>query len=227
MRYGVLSIKNVYCIKKILGALYCLTSLVVFSQEKSIQKIESTAKEIEITTQDLDHIILENTTSRFTEVFLFDENTEKHRIQFSEKGEVLKIDFQTHFIGNEKPIFRKFITKRLQRAYALVKVPKNKSVKIFGSHIDIESKSYIGNLAVFIEKGNLKLHQVKGGFSAKLYSGNVFARLQNKNIHLISNLGNILVDSIERKKNYQKKNSKNFQKFKVETIKGNIFLITK
>ena len=203
MRYGVLSIKNVYCVKKILGVLYCLTSLVVFSQEKSIQKIESTAKEIEITTQGLDHIILENTTSRFTEVFLFDENTEKHRIQFSEKGEVLKIDFQTNPMGNEKSIFRKFITKRLRRAYALVKIPKNKFVKIFGEHLDIESKSYVGDLAIFIEKGNLKLHQVEGNLSAKLYSGNVFANLKNKNIHLISNLGNILVDSIQMKKNYR------------------------
>ena len=135
------------------------------------------------------------------------------------RGILLIKEFKT-----EETVFRKFITKRLQRAYVIVKIPKNKKTTMLGDIIDIESKSYQGNLVVFIEKGNIKLNTVKETTQIKLYSGNVYASLKNTNIDVVSNIGNIKVDTLLKGKRYQKKIDNVKKSFIVNTIKGNVFL---
>ena len=174
----------------------------------------------------LDNITIEHTTSNFIEVFLFDENVNKHQINSVEKGALLKIDFKIPFIKEEVTIFRKFITKRLHRASTLIKIPKGKSVTLLGEQIDVVSKSYKGNIFVFIEKGNIKLHNVQQDVLVKLYSGNVFATLKNTNIDITSNLGIIKVNDLVVAKVYQKTIEKKLQTFTVKTIKANILLTT-
>ena len=64
-------------------------------------------------------------------------------------------------MATEAPVFRKFITKRLQRASAIIKIPKNKAVIIFGEEINIAAKSYGGPMDIYIEKGLIKLDTIQ------------------------------------------------------------------
>ena len=101
---------------------------------------------------------------------------------------------------------------------------KGKKTTIFGENINIASKSYQGSLAIFIEKGNVKLDTVQENTQVNLYSGNVYASLKNTNIDVVSRIGKIKIDTILQEKVYQKKNDLFKNTFTVQTIKASIFL---
>ena len=158
---------------------------------------------------------------------MFAENLHKQHILFDVKNDFLQVEFKMHKIQKEETVFRKFITERLHRASVIVKIPKGKRVTIFGESINIESKDYLGDLSIFIEKGIVKLNQVKANTSIKLYEGSIYGVLENSNINIISKGGKIKIDEHFHEKTYQKKLEKNQKEFSVTTIKANIFLTTK
>ncbi|QNM85409.1 hypothetical protein H9W90_14665 [Polaribacter pectinis] len=205
---------------------FLLVSVVAFSQKKVIQKFQSQLNEIEISTIGLDDFVLENSDSEFIEITLIAENPNKQHIIFKEEYKVVKIEFSFDNFKSEETVFRKYITKRLKRANAIIKVPKGKKVTFFGESINIESKSYAGSLAIFIEKGILKLHDIKEDAEIKLYAGNVYANLKKTNTKVISTLGKIKVDDVLFTKKYEKFDKKLSNKFSINSIKANIFLTT-
>jgi hypothetical protein len=213
--------------KKIFLISFLLLSMVSFSQKKVIKKFETQLKEIEISTIGLDDFVLENSTSGFIEIALFAENINDQVILLDYKTDVLHIDFKTAEIPTEETVFRKFITKRLHRASVIIKIPKGKKTTIFGDEINIESKNYQEDLTIFIEKGIVKLNQVKANVSIKLYEGSVYGVLKNSNINVNSSTGKIKVNTLFYEKTYQKKLQKNKNNFSVVTIKANILLTTK
>jgi hypothetical protein len=207
--------------------LFLLFSSAILSQKKVVKKFESQSKEIEISTLGLDDFVLENSTSDFIEITLFAENPNEQHIFLGDKNAILQIEFKIPEIQTEETVFRKFITKRLHRASVIVKIPKGKKVTIFGEEINIESRDFQEDLAVFIEKGIVKLNHVTANTSIKLYEGSVYGALKSSNINVTSATGNIKIDTIFHKKIYQNKLEKNKNNFSVITIKGNIFLTTK
>jgi hypothetical protein len=207
--------------------LFCLISTVIFSQKKAMKKFESLSTEIEISTIGLDDLVLENSTSNFIEVTLFAEDPNEQHIIINSENNVLQIEFNLAEFKTEEKIFRKFITKRLHRASAIIKIPKGKKVAVFGENINIESKSYQDDLSIFIEKGILKLHEIKANTVIKLYEGSIFGILKNTNVNIDSKIGKIKIDDAFYEKKYQKKSEKNHNNFSVTTLKANIFLTTK
>ncbi|ARV06837.1 hypothetical protein BTO04_09135 [Polaribacter sp. SA4-10] len=206
--------------------IFLLTSILVFSQKKASKKFETTVSEIEISTEGLDDFVLENSESEFLEIFLYAENPNKQHIVFDEENNIATIKFNIPEFKTDEKVFRKFITKRLNRASAVVKIPKHIIVTIFGDDINIASKSCQNNLSVFIEKGNVKLNTVKENTDVKLYSGNVFATSNNTAIDVISTIGSIHVNGALVAKSYQKNEEKATKKLTINTIKANIFLTT-
>lgn len=205
---------------------FLLFSNLLFCQKKVVKRFESDAKEIEISTIGLDDFVIENSTSNYIEITLFAENpNEKHILSNTEK-DVLKIEFIIEELKSEETIFRKFITERLQRASAIIKVPKGKELSIFGNHINIESKSYQGNLAVYIDEGIVKLNEIKENAIIKMYEGNIYATLKDVNMDVTSKTGKIKIDDILYEKTYQKKSVKNQKNFTISSLKANIFLTT-
>ena len=198
-----------------------------YSQKKSHKKLEINSNDIEISTEGIDNISIENSENKFLEVFLFDEFSNKHHILLEENKEKVSLKFKIDDLKTEETVFRKFITKRLNRAYVIVKAPKDKSITIFGENIDIESNNYKGNLSIYIDKGDLKLHTIQKNLLVKLYAGNISAIIKNTNIDVVSNLGKISIDNKEIKKTYKKEDSKHLNKFIVNSIKANILLTTK
>lgn len=201
-------------------------STAIFSQKKVVKKVETNLQEIEISTTGLDNFVLENSTSDFIEITLFAESPNEQHILFNTENNMVQLEFIIEELQSEETIFRKFITKRLQRASAVVKIPKGKKVTIFGENINIESKSYQGELAIFIEEGIVKFNEVKENTAIKLYEGSVYATLKNTNVDVTSKIGIIKIDDILHEKRYQKETKKNQKKFTVTSLKANIYLTT-
>ncbi len=212
--------------KKIILISVLLFSIAVFSQKKASKKIETNVDEIEISTEGLDDFVLENSDSGFLEIFLYAENSNKQHIVFEEDNNVAIIKFNLQEFKTEETVFRKFITKRLQRASAVVKIPKDVIVTVFGENTSITTKSCKNKLNIFLENGNVKLDTIKESTIVKLYAGNVYATIKNSDIDVISRNGEIKVDDILVAKKYQKKELKSTQKLTINTIKANIFLTT-
>lgn len=212
--------------KKIVLIIFLFAAIALFSQKRVVKKFETNLQEIEISTIGLDNFILENSTSEFIEITLFAENPNEQHILLNTENNVVQIAFIIEELQSEETIFRKFITKRLQRASAIVKIPKGKKATIFGENINIESKSYQGGLAVFIDEGILKLHEIQANTVLKLYEGSIYATLKNVNIELTSKFGKIKVDDTLYEKVYQNKLEKSPKNFTVTSLKANIYLTT-
>ena len=202
-------------------------SMFLFSQEKLIERRELRSNEIEIITDGLDDIILENSKNNLIEVILLDENPNTHSIFLKKEIGVLNVKFELNFNTSHQKVFRKFITKRLHRAKAIIKIPVNKNVIIHGRTIGVVSKSYQGNIKIYIDKGNVRLNEVKGNVLVKLFLGNVYAQL-NKNINLDieTTKGEIVLNSRNIVNQYYKKKETSGFTFKVKSINANVILIT-
>lgn len=203
-----------------------MCSTLFFSQKKVAKDLETFQKEIEISTVGLDDFVIENSNSKFVEVILFAENMHEQEIIISEENNKVSIQFQLDSLIIEETVFRKFITKRLQRAYAIVKIPKGKNLTIYGENHSIESKNFWGDLTIYIEKGIVKLNTIQSNTVVKMYAGTIYATAKNKNITLHSNIGNITVDNVIYQKDFQKKISDTSQLLSINTIKGIIFIST-
>ncbi len=212
--------KNIF-----LPLLICFTS-VMFSQKKVMKKLQTNAAEITVYTKGLDNIILENSFTEFIEVVLEAKSYDEQLIKITEDDKTVAVNFNFEGTETREVIFRKFITKRLQRATAIVKIPKGKKVHVFGENVDVESKSLRNDLAVYIDNGIVKLNTIKANLLLKLYSGNVYANLKNSNFKVFSKSGKITVDGIQREKEYEKVANTSQEKTAITSLKANIFLTT-
>ncbi|TMM32479.1 hypothetical protein FDT66_03165 [Polaribacter aestuariivivens] len=207
--------------------LFLSISSILCAQKEVIEKFQATSNRIEIYTTGLDDFVIENSNSDFVEVYLVAENSNKQHIVHKEKFNTLQIKFNIPEVLEKEIIFRKFITKRLQRARAIIKIPNHKKVVVFGEDIYIESKSLASELDIFIENGVLKLNTVQANTNIKLYSGTVSANLKNTNINLVSDTGNLTINDKNYFEKYKKRGAKNLINFNVNSKKANIVLTTK
>jgi len=207
--------------------LICLVSKVTLSQNKLLQKFETHLKEIEISTQGLDNVVIENSTSKFIEIYLVTENIGQQNIVYKELSNRVKIQFEIPNNKQEDKIFRKFITKGLYRANAIIKVPKNKLITFFGDEINLESKSYKGDLKIFIENGILKLHKIYANLEVKMYSGNLYATLNKGMIDVVSKNGKIKVNNVLVEEIDQRQEVELDKEISIHSLNANIFLTTK
>lgn len=207
--------------------LICLVSKVTLSQNKLLQKFETQLKEIEISTQGLDDVVIENSTSKFIEIYLITENIGQQNIVYKELSNRVKIQFEIPNNKQEDKIFRKFITKGLFRANAIIKVPKNKLITFFGDEINLESKSYKGDLKIFIENGILKLHKIYANLEVKMYSGNLYATLNKGMIDVVSKNGKIKVNNVLVEEIDQRQEVELDKEISIHSLNANIFLTTK
>ncbi len=201
-----------------------LIAISTFSQKKISKSFQTISKEVNIYTAGLDHLTIENSNSDFVEVFLYAESYDEQLIKIENTDKTANITFDFGGTETREVIFRKFITKRLQRANAVVKIPNNKMVYIFGENVDITSKSIANNLAIYIENGIVKLNSIIANTTLKLYSGNVYASTKNTSLNLATKNGRIEIDGVLQKNLYQKTRKNTQSQLKITTIKGNLFL---
>lgn len=213
-------------VKKFYLILFLITQFLSFSQQLSSKKFTTTTNTIEIDTDGLDEIILETSEDNFITIFLDEENPFAHHIITNEESGILKISFEPE-IKQKEPFFRKFITERLHRASVKIKIPKNKNLAFFGDEVDVISKSYQGNLSVFIEKGSLKFNTLKGNLLLHLFSGNVFLTTYEGKINIDSTHGNININNVVKTNPYQKVLSNSLRNLIIKSKNANIVLTSK
>ncbi|TDQ21985.1 hypothetical protein [Tenacibaculum caenipelagi] len=194
----------------------------LFCQEKIIQKRSILKEEFEIVTYGLDDIVLENSENDELEVVLYDENPNTHNILFKEEESVLKIEFELNFLPIQDGVFRKYITKRLQRAWALVKIPKNKKITLHGKTIGVTSKSYQGELSIYIERGNVQLNTISRSTIVHLFQGNVFAKTSNVGLNFVTNKGAIIINEEKKVSPYRKTIPSSLKHLTINSIHANI-----
>lgn len=204
--------------------LFLLMSVFGFSQKKVSKTFETSSKEINVFTAGLDNLIIENTTSNFIEVILTADSYDEQLIDIKNKTKEVNIRFSFKGAETREVIFRKYITRRLQRANAVIKIPANKIVYIFGENVDVETKSIQNDLAIFIENGIVKLNNIKAKTTLKLYSGNVYATLKNTIVDVKSANGKIKVNDYEKQKEYKKRPKFISNQLTISSIKANLFL---
>lgn len=210
--------------KKFLILICICFSTAIFSQKKVMKSLQTNASEINIYTKGLDNIILENSSNDFLEVILEAKSYDEQIIKIDADAKKVAIGFDFEGTETREVIFRKFITKRLQRATAIVKIPRGKKVYVFGENVDIESNSLTNDLAIYIDNGIVKLNNILQKTLLKLYSGNVYATTKNTETKIISNLGKINVDDELYEKLYEHQPTNSNRKLEIITIKGNIFI---
>ena len=221
--------RGFFCFKVQLLGLFLLTNLFLFSQEKLIITRDVQFSEIEIISDGLDDIVIENATDNQITIMLLDENPNTHTIFFDDDSNGnLKVGFKLNFNTYQEPVFRKYITTRLQRARAIVKIPMDKNVTIHGKTIGVISNSYQGNLKIYIDKGNVRFNVVNGNTLVSLFLGNVYAQLLKKtNINIETNNGEIHINK-KRVKNhlYKVTDKKAVYNLNIRSVNANVFLIT-
>ena len=205
--------------------IFLLINTSFFSQKKISKTFNTASQEINIYTTGLDNLQIENSNSDFVEVYLEAESYDEQLINLTNTEKEVNIKFNFEGTETREVIFRKFITKRLQRANAIVKVPKHKKVYVFGENVDIQSKSINNTLAIYIDNGIVKLHTIRADTTLKLYSGNVYASPKETAVHIQSKSGKIKVDGILQEITYQKTPKLFKGKFTVTTMKANVFLV--
>jgi len=201
-----------------------LVSSTLFAQKKILKSIQTNANSINIQTSGLDHIVLENSEANFIEVMLYAEDYDHQLIKIDSKQNEVDIAFEFEGFETREVIFRKYITKRLQRAYAVVRIPSDKKVMIFGTNVDIESFNIKDDLSIFIENGIIKLNEVLANTAVNFYSGNIFATVAHTNLTITSSEGKIAWNTKEYKNQIRYVAKENDNQLSIQTIKANVFL---
>ncbi|WP_299622263.1 hypothetical protein [uncultured Tenacibaculum sp.] len=207
---------------------YYITLIIVFvfqltilSQNSSTKSFVSSANEIEINVRALDEVKIQNSNSAEIEIHVFSQSEQLYDVIINEFESLLKLDFETSSFSDT--VFRKYITKRINRASALIKIPKGKNITIIGDNVDVISESYKGDLNIFIEKGHVDLHKIQQDLSLKLYQGNVYFTSVASNLNITTNTGKIQLNKKSVSSPYHLK-QKNFKKqIIISSIKANIF----
>ena len=204
--------------------LFLLFSVTLFAQKKVIKTIDFQSKSLEINTFGLDAITVENSDDQLLEIELFAENALQQHIVFETKNEQGILKFNLALPKAEKEVFRKYITKRLNRASVKLKVPKSCKLTFNGDNINIITQSIQNNMDVFVDKGILKFGTVSSNIFIKIYGGNIYADVSKVNYKVSSNLGDIVYKNKTYNKELVQKQANNQFNLEILSIKANVFL---
>lgn len=200
----------------------------MFSQQKQLFSSDVKLNSIQFVTNNLDDITIENSKTEKLEIILENDNSFPIRIETKKTNETIVFSFQKEeSSGLEPKVFRKYITKRLDRARVIVKIPVGKETTVFGQTVGVLSRSYAGNLSIYIDKGNVKLGKVKGDVSVNLFLGNVYAEVNDTNLKLKTVHGVIEIDKKNKETILVESSVSNKFNLSVKSIHANIYLTKK
>lgn len=213
---------------KLFSFLLLLMTTVLFSQQKQLFSDDLKFERLQILTDNLDDLIIENSSDEKLEIVLENDNSFPINIKTKTIDKELIVSFEKESeIDFNSSVFRKYITKRLERARVLVKVPVEKNITVIGKNVGVVSRGYQGNVSIYIDKGNVKLGHVKGKTSVHLFLGNVYAHVDKTNIRVKTTNGILQVNNKVVENDFVESNLKNIFSFSVNSINANIYLTKK
>ena len=198
--------------------------LITYGQKKSLKTIATDRAVISISTMGLDELILENSTSEEIEITLKAENASNQYILEKENELEFHIQFKFPNLKLPNEPFRKYITERLKRASAIIKIPMGKSVIVKGENCDIIS-SFSGNeLSIDLLNSIIRLQSFAKDNFIRFHAGNLYLGTSEVNLDLQTKTGIISDGKIKKEKSFKSFKNTSAAKTMVRTIKGNIFL---
>ncbi|MEQ6124915.1 hypothetical protein AAON49_11970 [Pseudotenacibaculum sp. MALMAid0570] len=205
--------------------LFFLFTIVSTAQQKIVRTIKSNAPYVEVKTDGIDNLVIEESDSGQLEMIISDVDglgviddfkCNDYNCVLSIKTE-LKIDNPLTNKINQFPLAPP------SNVSAIVKIPKNKKVTIYGETIDIQTKGYKGILRILIDKGNVRIEGIKGITEVELFTGTVFATIQKNALDIKTRKGKISLDEEVQKSPFRKK-IKKADKLVVRSINANVVL---
>lgn len=212
-----------------INILIVLQFITVIAQNKTIKTFKLHNDVIEIEANNLDDITISNSKNNKCVLEITDENNFPLLTNIEKEKEQVTLSFKKGIVNEfESDVFKKYITTRLERASISLKIPKNTKVIIYGENVGVKSKNYIGDLSIYIQRGNVYLGEIKRKTHVKLFLGNVFATINNQtSLDIKTTNGQITkgTKKTEKKALILKRN--NDKKLVVNSINANISLTIK
>lgn len=202
-----------------------LFSIVMFSQQKITKKIQSDAPYVEVRTDGIDNLVIEESETNELEMIISDVDGLGVIDDFScnDYNCVLSIKTDLRIDNPQTNKINMFPLAPPSNVSAVVKIPKNKKVTVFGETIDIQTQGYDGILAILIDKGNVRVKGIKGILEVDLFTGTVFATIENEALDIRTRKGTVTVNEKVQKSPYKRK-IKKAHKFIVKSINANVVL---
>lgn len=211
--------------KKIVFIGLLLFTLGISAQQKISKRIKSDANYVEIRTNGIDNLIIQETDSDELEMTITDQDGLGVLDDFSctEGRCVVQIKTELKIEHPNTNKINQFPVQPPSNVSAVVKIPKKRKVTVFGDEIDIQTKGYQGTLLILIEKGSIKIDQVKGITDIELNSGSVYANVNKNQLDIKTRKGSILLNDSVQKSPLRRKR-KNSHRFVVKSVNANVVL---
>lgn len=207
---------------------FLLTSTYLMAQQKIVRTIESDATDIYINIEGIDNLTIEESSTNSVEMTLLDMNELGVLEEFvcEDKTCTLKVKaIVKQQAINDK--IHQFPLAPPTNVTAALKVPKQKNLTVEGVMVDIQSKGYEGVLKVRIDKGNIRLPNLKGVVDIGVFSGNIFAAVSKEiMVDVETRKGRVLLDK-KRVESTYKKNAGQQKQLIVRSINANVVLTTR
>ena len=211
--------------KLLLGFVLVFPLVVVSAQQKITRTIKSNAPYVEVRTDGIDNLVIEESDSDQLEMTITDADGMGVIENFScdDFSCVLNIKTELKITNPLTNKINQFPLAAPTNVHAVVKIPKNKKVTIFGEMIDIQTKGYEGILRILIDKGNVRINAIKGITEIDLFAGTVFATIDNYDLNVRTRKGTVTLND-EIKKSPLKIRHKKAHQFIVKSINANVVL---
>jgi len=195
------------------------------AQQKIFKTIKSDAPYVEVKTDGINHLIIEESDTNELEMTILDADGLGFIENFSCDDFNCVLNIKTE-LKIKNPLTNKinqFAITLPSNVSAVVKIPKNKKVTIFGETIDIQTNGYQGILRILIDKGNIRIKAIKGITEVNLFTGTVFATVRDNALDIRTRKGRISFNDEGQKSPYKKKKKK-AHLLVVKSINANVVL---
>jgi hypothetical protein len=144
-----------------------------------------------------------------------------------EKGTVTIKDVQK-FEENNEVRDKDCVVQPVYPSY-LIRIPRNKKVKIMITEGNLNVKGYKGDVTIDLERGIARLERLNGRIDLNINVGNVYCRLKNTELNIHTNMGFIRGDkniSVGDKevKTFKGTIGKPNNKLNINALKANIYI---
>ena len=212
-------------VKPFLSIILFFCSCYAIGQQKMVKTIKSDAPYVEVKTDGIDNLIIEESETDELEMIILD----KDGLGFVENFSCndfncvlnIKTELKIDHLDTSKVNF--ISTTPETNVRAVVKIPKGKKVTIYGETIDIQTKGYQGILRILIDSGNVRVKAIKGITEVSLFTGTVYASVADNALDIRTRKGTISYNEEAQKSPYKKKKKK-AHLLAVKSIHGNVIL---
>ena len=213
------------CMKRTFLILLFFIPAGLFSQQKIIKTVKSDAPYVEVKTDGIDNLVIQESESDELEMIISDADGMGVIENFScnDFNCVLSIKTELKIDNPQTNKINQFPLAAPTNVTAVVKIPRNKKVTVFGETIDIQTEGYEGILRILIDKGNVRIKGIKGITEVDLFTGTVFADVDQNALDIRTRKGSISMNEEVQKSPYKKKNKK-AHKLIVKSINANVVL---